>query len=180
MNHRLKVSIFIAFALTSLSLIGAGCAQPASKVEGVSTGENVSEDAARAGITNDQLDAIITTAERFAERFGTFTNQDNFQNFQNLKIYATPSMQSWMDGFVQDEQKKFKDQNIAFYGVTTKALTPKVLTSRPDDIQVLINTERQEITDQSETPKISYQNIIIDMQHVDNDWKVNFAQFQGS
>lgn len=172
--------IFLGLALLALPLLGAGCFNQASKVEGVKTEASVSDDAARAGIGDQELSAIVTTAERFSERFGTYTNQDNFQNFQNLKIYATPNMQSWMDGFVQTAQKQFKDQNVAFYGVTTKALTSKVLSARPDSIQVLVNTERQEITDQSETPKISYQNIIVEMKRVDNDWKVNFAQFQGS
>ena len=166
--------------LLALPLLGAGCFHTASKVEGTQTQAQVSDDAARAGITDAELSAIITTAQRFAERFGTYTNQDNFQNFQNLKIYATASMQTWMDGFVQNQQKQFKDQNVAFYGVTTKALTSKVLSSRTDTIQILVNTERQEITDQSETPKITYQNIIIEMDRVDNDWKVSLAQFQGS
>lgn len=164
----------------ALPLLGAGCFNEASKVEGFATEARTSDDAARAGMSDAELTAVIVTAERFSERFGTFTNQDNFQNFQNLKVYATPAMQTWMDGFAQNEQKQFKDQNIAFYGVTTKTLTSKVLSSRSDSIQVLVNTERREITDQSETPKITYQNIIVEMKRVNNDWKVNFAQFQGS
>lgn len=178
-RNLLKFAPFL-LVLVALPLLGAGCFRQPSKVEGTETHATVSDDAAKAGISNDQLDAIVTTANRFAERFGTYTNQDNFQNFQNLKIYATTNMQAWMDGFVQSQQKQFKDQNVAFFGVTTKALTSKVLSSRPDTIQILVNTERQEVTDQSEAPKVSYQNIIVEMDRVDNDWKVNFAQFQGS
>ncbi len=176
----LKKILAVLVVLFALPLLGAGCFNQASKVQGVATKGETSEDAAKAGITDDELNAIITTAQRFSERFGTYTNQDNFQNFQNLKIYATANMQVWMDGFVQQQQKKFKDQNVAFYGVTTKALTAKVLSARPDTIQILVNTERSEITDQTETPKVSYQNIIVEMKQQDNDWKVNFAQFQGS
>lgn len=179
-KNSLKPLLAVFAVLVALPLLGAGCFNQAAKVEGVATKGQTSEDAAKAGISDDELNAIITTSERFSERFGTYTNQDNFQNFQNLKIYATANMQVWMDGFVQQAQKQFKDQNVAFYGVTTKALTAKVLSARPDTIQVLVNTERSEITDQTEIPKISYQNIIVEMKSQDNDWKVNFAQFQGS
>ena len=168
-------------ALAALVFVGARMLAEEGEVQGVQTGSSsgeFTEEAQHAGITDAELDAIIITAERFAERFGTFTNTENFQNFQNLKPYATSSMQDWMDNFVREQENAFIDQELVFYGISTKALVSTVLESRPERIELLINTEREEITDQSETAEKTYQNILVEMEQVDDDWKVNYAQFQ--
>lgn len=169
----------LVLLLLSISLVYSGCLTEGGQVEGTQTqnDENAIA-AAQVGVTRETLDAIVTTAERFTERFGTFTNQDNYQNFENLKAYATRDMQTWLATFASEQKNDLAATNIAFYGVTTKALTAKILTARPDTIQILINTKREEVTDQSDSAKTSYQNILIEMRRVDDDWKVQSAQFQ--
>lgn len=166
----LLVSVSIAF-------LGAGCGRN-SEVEGVRTSQPMTTDAQKAGVTEDQLSAIIKTAERFTERFGTYTNDPNYQNLDNLKRYATPQMQNWMDNYIHEQEKEFQEKNLAFYGITTTTLISKILESHPDMIRILTNTKREEITDQTETSRVIYQNIIVEMVRVDDDWKVNFAEFQ--
>lgn len=164
--------------VASLSL--AGCADNGA-VEGTASSEQVqatTPEAQAAGISDEMLGAVQTTAERFAERFGTFTNQDDFANYENLQNYATPEMQSWMQNFIAERKKEYADQKINFYGVTTSAVVSHILTARPDTIKVLVDTKREEITDTNEDPKVTYQNIIIEMKNVKGDWKVNFAQFE--
>lgn len=177
-----KRTYFIALSIAALSLVflGAGC-QKEEGVEGARTEiSESSSEAAKAGVTQEELDAIVKTAERFAERFGTYTNEENYQNFLNLKIYATPSMQAWMDNFVKEQQASFEERDLVFFGITTSALVSKVIDARPGYVEILINTKREELTDQSEAADISYQNILIKMEEVDDDWKVDFAEFQGT
>lgn len=161
---------------TGLSLSGCG----KQRVEGVATVSALAQtpEAIAAGISDESLAAIKKTAERFAERFGTFTNQDDFANYQNLQNYATPEMQTWMQKFIADRKQDYKDKNINFYGVTTTAVVSEVLTARPDHIKILVDTKREEITDTTAEPKVTYQNIVIELQRTKNEWKVSFAQFE--
>jgi hypothetical protein len=171
--------ISLAVLFVGIAVLGSGCLSESGHVEGTQTqNDENTVAAAQANITTDQLAAIVTTAERFTERFGTYTNQDNYQNFQNLKVYATTEMQTWLSTFARQQQSDLSSQSIAFYGITTKTLTAKILNARPDTLQILINTKRDEVTDQSDSSKVFYQNMLIEMRRVDDDWKVNSAQFQ--
>src|SRR3989338_3421724 len=74
----------------------------------------------QAPITTPSPD-LLDISRSFAERFGSFSNQSNFENVEGLKPFMTPAMRKWADTFVRDAAAK-ADPGAPYYGITTRTL----------------------------------------------------------
>ncbi len=121
---------------------------------------------------------LIAIAKTFAEKFGSFSNQGNFENLQDAKYFMTTRMVDWTNQYIE---KNKKVQNTAFYGVTTKSLKEEIITLSDDEesAQVLVSTQQEEFGSQvASRGKIVYKRLMLDFKKVDNSWKVDSAQWQ--
>jgi hypothetical protein len=96
--------------------------------------------------TPHQLDAndAAKMSASFTERLGSFSNQSDYANISDLKIFMTSSMRDWADKQVSD--LKAANYSGEYYGITTKALTTKVLSydEKAGTAKVEVVTERRE------------------------------------
>jgi len=120
---------------------------------------------------------VEAMARSFAERFGSYSNQGNFENLTDLYPFMTDKMRSWADDFIV----KNKTQAVTgteYLGVTTKALSTKIVEQEKNKIIITVSSSRREST----ATKINNKIYMQDLQLVfvrDNDlWKVNEAQWQ--
>jgi len=104
---------------------------------------DISQEAAHKFNAND----LSKMAEAFSERFGSFSNQSDYGNFTDLKIFMTDSLKEWADNYVE----KLRQENTAtgYYGVTTHALTTTVdsFDDKAGTAKVTVTTERSESTE---------------------------------
>jgi hypothetical protein len=122
-------------------------------------------------------DDIARMAASFAERFGSFSNQSNFSNVNDLKIFMTDKMQAWADNYVKDQAKKVGDSQI-YFGITTKAATEEVKEYNPEAGKgsVLVTTRRREARVSKENSSAVYtQEITVNFLKQDGAWKVDSA-----
>ena len=112
-------------------------------------------------------------ASSFAERYGSFSSQSNFENIIELKLVMTDSMQKWADKYVT-EQKEKMPESTEYYGITTKALTTKALSDNGTSAKYLVNTQRVETFNDGKT-NMFFQEIEISLLKVNGDWKVDNA-----
>ncbi len=122
-------------------------------------------------VTAEDLKQI---AFAFAERFGSYSNQANYGNIEDLKMYMTKEMRIWAENFVI-EQKETPYVGY-YYGITTKALVGEISEFDTEDAEILVSTRRQEVKDDQTT--IFDQNIVVNFYKIDSDWKVGSAYWQ--
>jgi hypothetical protein len=117
---------------------------------------------------------LVKVAESFAERLGSYSNQANFSNISDLKLYMTSSMKSWADKYIAANKKAAYS---GFYqGVTTQAVSSEVKNF--DDAQgqadILVHTQKVSVNGTS-SPVTVYQDITITFVKQNNVWLVDNA-----
>jgi len=112
----------------------------------------------------------------FAEKFGTFSSQGDFENFRELYSQMTPEMLKWAQTQVSN---KYRQQD-PYFGTTTRSLRAKLTRGKITDanIQITVDTQREERGETPDSNKIVYQAIQIDMVRSGNSWLVSRAQWK--
>jgi hypothetical protein len=110
----------------------------------------------------------------FATRLGSFSNQSDYGNVTDLKIFMTASMRDWADKYVTDlKAQKYTGE---YYGITTNTLTTKVLSydEKAGKAKVEVTTERRE--DRGTKLGTTYQQkMTVDLVKDNNSWLVDNA-----
>ncbi len=115
----------------------------------------------------------------FAERFGSYSNQSNYGNIEDLEIFMSVKMKKWAEEYVADLRNN-NQYSGSFYGIVTKALVePKISSFTPDSGQVvvLVSTQREENSSDGE-PRVYNQDIEISFIKVGGEWLVDSAIWQ--
>ncbi len=112
----------------------------------------------------------------FAERFGSFSNQSNYSNFEDLKIFMSDNMKTWSDSYVVDLKKSAGDTTV-YYGITTIAISGEVqkFDDAAGQAQVLVSTQRRELGADSSAAKVFNQDITLNFVKIKGEWKVDSA-----
>jgi len=117
---------------------------------------------------------LVKVAESFAERLGSYSNQANFSNISDLKLYMTASMKNWADKYVAANKKS--GYSGVYQGVTTQAVSTEV--KKFDDANgqadILIHTQKVSVKGTS-SPVTAYQDITITFVKQNNTWLVDNA-----
>ncbi len=115
----------------------------------------------------------------FAERFGSYSNQSNYGNIDDLKVFMTAKMKSWADDYIQELMSKDNSQ-ASFYGITTKALVEPRITKfdiQNGGVELIVATHREEFSFLNEK-KIFNQDIKIVFVKEKGEWLVDSAFWQ--
>lgn len=127
--------------------------------------------------SNVKSDEIIISENclTFAERYGSYSNNNNFQNFVDLKSWMTPSFQKETDELVASEQAKAK--NAAYFAIYTKVISKNIsgLTSQKANCQVVAQRAERNETSQSAS---YFQNLLLQFNKDGEVWLVNQATWQ--
>lgn len=116
-------------------------------------------------------------ATSFAERLGSFSNQSNYGNVTDLKIFMTESMREWADKYVAE--LKAQDYSGEYYGITTKTLTTEVknYNEKAGTSEISVLTERQEGRADSLSEPFR-QNMTVKLVEKNGEWLVDSAYWE--
>jgi hypothetical protein len=117
------------------------------------------------------------TSSLFAERLGSFSNQSDYGNVTDLKIFMTKAMQDWADKYVADlKAQKYTGE---YYGITTHTLTTKVLNydEKAGKVKVEVTTERQE-SHAANLGAAYQQKMTLDLVKYNGSWLVDNAVWE--
>ncbi len=125
------------------------------------------------------VDELKRLASAFSERFGSYSNQSNYGNILDLKLFMTSKMKIWADDYVSQAIAKEKN-NFIYYGITTKAVAQEVNQYDPDDGQaeILVKTSRREAIGSTANVASFNQNVLIELVKEKGSWKVDSAYWQ--
>lgn len=119
---------------------------------------------------------LQSIARSFVERYGSFSNQGNFENLTDLYPLMTKKFQEKTKAFIEERLANRKP-NQEYYGITTVVLNVETLESAPDRVVFLIKTQRQESTAQTLNAKIYYQDVKLILVSENNFWKVDSLEW---
>lgn len=110
-------------------------------------------------------------ARNFTESFGSGTSQDNFANWEKTKPFVTDTFGAFLDRSLA--QQRQANLTGAYRAYITKALVVTTTKSTATTASMTIGTQRQETIDTVTTTY--YQDLLLDLVKVGDDWKVNAA-----
>ena len=119
---------------------------------------------------------IKAVAATFAERFGSYSNQGNFDNLTSVRDLMTLKMRTATDAFITS-QTSAVSQNDPYYGITTKALNVNIINIDEDlgRAEVLVTTQRIETKISTNNPRSFYQDLSLNLNQEGDRWKVDTA-----
>lgn len=120
---------------------------------------------------------VLVLAGTFVERFGSYSNQSNYENITDLRPFMTTGMQNWSGNYV----KQLTDQNknrAGYYGITTKAASfdLKNFDFAGGAAEITVGTQRRENSGEGE--KVVYQDIELSIKKISDKWLVDGAWWQ--
>ncbi len=130
-------------------------------------------------VAGGEKQSVTFIATSFAERYGTYSNQSGFRNFDELAPFMTDSMAKYVASYKQQLMAQYSDINI-YYALVTKAISIQInnMDESSGTGEILVKNQRQEFKNTLANPRIFYQDILLKMLKVNNEWKVNGAYWQ--
>lgn len=127
----------------------------------------------------EQVDVILI-AKSFAERFGSYSNQSDYSNFNDLEIFMTANMNNWIKNTYIDDLRSQNPNIDIYYAIETKYISEQIISldETAGRAEIMIKTQRQEFENDILNPSVFYQDILLQLNKIDNQWKVNGAFWQ--
>jgi len=117
---------------------------------------------------------LESVARNFTERYGSWSNHNQNNNFKSAEIYMTKNMVLVLDNFITNNDK-LNDDSV-YYGIETKVLNVQVLESTADFADLKVNTQRKQVLDEQES--VFYQALNLDLITENETWLVDDAEWE--
>lgn len=137
----------------------------------VNTEENKNTEMVAAKDEDVNLGAV-SVARNFVERYGSWSTDNKENNFVTAYVYATSNMKNSMKDFVSNIEQ-LKDGYNGYYGVTTKVMGTKTISSDESSAKISVNFQK---TDNSGA--ISYGKAELQMSKQGDKWLVDNLIYQ--
>lgn len=125
--------------------------------------------------TRTQSAGIIATSKLFVERFGSYSNEADFQNIRDV----IPLM-SQAFGAATTADLATKKQPTGFYGITTRVITVKVVSQdeKAGTATIDLSTQRVEENGSAQNTKTKYQDVELTFVKESGVWKIDSATWR--
>jgi len=117
---------------------------------------------------------LIKMSSAFVERYGSFSNQSDFENLEDLLQFMSKNLEFKTQRFINDKRFEGVDSNI-YYGMTTKVLNNKSVdfSSGRSKAFFKFSTQRQEVVGSSINANVFYQDVEIELIKEAGVWKID-------
>lgn len=116
-------------------------------------------------------------AQIFIERYGSFSNQGNYENISDLYPLMTSNMRRVSSAYAE-EQKRAHPPGAVYYGVTTKARSSQIVSVKENRATIKVNTQREETSGVSTISNILYQSATLSLARLGDEWKVDDVDWE--
>ena len=113
----------------------------------------------------------------FIERFGTFSNQNEFSHLESLKMFTSDQFYLWARQNTQSSDAGIADSAL-YYGISTKALDVLLVSNDGATRVYSISTQRQESRGTDVNSRIFPQHAEVELVFSNNLWLVNGVFWQ--
>ncbi len=123
--------------------------------------------------------SISRLAAAFAERYGSYSNQGNFENLLDLKPLMTEKMRAETDSFIEQNKISAAD-GLTYFGVTTKAISANIasIDEAAGTAEITVGTQRRESSgSMADSSTINYEDLELTLRKVNGEWLVDTAKW---
>ncbi|TSC96184.1 MAG: hypothetical protein Athens101410_114 [Parcubacteria group bacterium Athens1014_10] len=120
---------------------------------------------------------LQSLASFFAESYGNYSNQNNYENIIDLKPFMTQAMRKWADDFIKQALRK-QSAEQPYEKFSAKFLNSEIESFNSNQALIKVNCQRQESSDSPSDNKIYYQEAKITFLKENGDWKVNEIKWE--
>ncbi|MEK7614946.1 MAG: hypothetical protein AAB431_01020 [Patescibacteria group bacterium] len=117
-----------------------------------------------------QSSEVTTVARTFVERYGSYSNEANFQNTKDVLPLMTDAFASATQQVIDTSKPP-----ATYYGVTTNVIVLTVEKNDDAAATVLLNTQRIIAQGSTQNSAVSYQKIRLELLKQSGTWKVDSA-----
>ncbi len=119
----------------------------------------------------DDSERILRLSRTFVERYGTFSNRNNFENITTLEPYMSQKLRDESAQFIDANQGTGIDEE--FYSIITSVISTSLDQFKEGKSAVVrVGTQRTE-TRGTEAAAIFTQHALLTFVNVDDTWKVD-------
>lgn len=122
----------------------------------------------------DDENAALRLARTVVERYGTFSNENNYENITSIQPFLTERFQNATNQLIASD---VRNENDAYYGITTSVLSVDIVSSSDESATVRVITQRVEQREGEEN-NVFTQEAVARLDRVDTGWKVDAIDWQ--
>ena len=115
---------------------------------------------------------LMAVARNFAERFGSYSSDSNFNNLEEVKAVSTVKLIGELQDIIDTAEVQ-----PGFYGVSSWAMKVEILESAVGSAQVEVNLQRRE-TKEGQAEFVYYQKLLLSLIRSGSAWLVDGAEWQ--
>lgn len=171
---RLRLLTFIVLLGVTLSACGTDVVAPAPTSNTADDNQNiVTNQVIQPGPTNTEIQEGVERlrlAKNFVERYGSYSNEIDFTNIENMFDIMTDSMRLTAQQFVSSARSNL-DPSAPYYGTTTIVRSVSQEIIQETSAEYLFTTQRIERTKDSEATY--YQDIAVQLVKEGDSWKIH-------
>ena len=118
--------------------------------------------------------AALQMAELFAERYGSYSNQGDYQNLRDLLAVMTADYRSRTEAFLETVSPT---PGATYEGVTSVKISSEVRSSDESSAVVAVSLQQTRRVG-AETPTIGYRSLRMELELVGDEWRVDSAAWE--
>ena len=111
-----------------------------------------------------------TIGRSFVERFGSFSNESEYKNIEDVMSMATPALQAKLATLAEEAKKS---TNPAYYGISTTVISVKTTGTTDTQVKLTITTLRSESIDSPANKVTRSQDMKLTLVKSGEDWLVD-------
>ncbi|PIT90032.1 hypothetical protein COU23_00740 [Candidatus Kuenenbacteria bacterium CG10_big_fil_rev_8_21_14_0_10_36_11] len=116
-----------------------------------------------------QLQQLVSA---FVERYGSYSNQTDFENLTDLMPFMSQSLKRWAENLI-DSKRVNSNSQAPYYGVTTKVLKTEIIEFTDELVKIKVATQKSEMFGTDYNSKVSYEDLTVSLIKEEGVWKVN-------
>lgn len=123
--------------------------------------------------------SISRLAAAFAERYGSYSNQGNFDNLLDLESLMTEKMWAETENFIEQSKASAGDSSV-YFGITTKAISVNItsIDEGAGTAKITVGTQRRESSgSMADSSTIKYEDLELFFLKVNDEWMVDAAKW---
>lgn len=191
MDRRKKIILIVVIIIAAILLLVLFLAgrrkpqegrEPSSEEGAQTSGEAASLLPLARPLTESELNILQernelqSIAKIFIERYGSFSNQGNFENLRDVIGISTDSLKNELESLYEAQRGNFGGE---YYGTNTRVLSLKTYKFDPTSFaEARAQTQREEARGNPNNRRIYYQEIILRLVKTGDSWLVDSAEWQ--
>ena len=121
--------------------------------------------------------SAMTIGRTFVERFGSYSSESDFANVDDILSLATGGFRVELEDIVANARK---NDDAAYYGISTIVLSTTTVTEADVAVTLRMLTQREEAIDDPANATVRYQDILVDLVKIGDNWLVDGFTWQES